>query len=64
MLYPLFRSEVLSRVDAKEDVKEINVIIRLQYIPSIDTCSRRECGKGSADLKRCTRCKTVAYCNM
>ncbi len=54
---------MLSKVDAKEAVKEINVIIRLQYIPSIDVCSRRECGKTSADLKRCTKCKTVAYCN-
>ena len=57
------RSEVLSTKEANEEVKEISVIIRFQHAPCPTFCSRRECGKPGSDLKRCTRCRTVAYCN-
>ena len=58
-----YSSEVLSRREAKERVVELNVILRLQYPLCPTACSWKECGRKGVELKRCGRCKYVAYCN-
>ena len=56
-------SEVLSYLEVKEKVVEIIVIQRLQYPLLPIKCSRNKCRRKGVDLKRCGRCKCVAYCS-
>jgi ubiquitin carboxyl-terminal hydrolase 19 len=55
--------EIITFHEAKEQVVEINVIQRLMISPLSARCSCKECGLKGIDLKRCTRCKSVAYCS-
>ena len=57
-------SEILSTQEAKGSVKKVSVIQRVKYPLNPTHCSG--CGNSAAvgkELKRCSKCSAVAYCN-